>query len=117
MSIEESKNKRVKAIYLRENMGQTRVFKPHPECLARFLKFCNSEAEILSHEFYGTMCRPCLTEAKRIHEKALAEPAKPLKPWREIATGSSGFERKKYGSAGETKTLKRKERSDKKCQD
>lgn len=117
MSKEESTNKQVKAIYLRQNMGQTRLFKPHNECSARFLKFCNSETEILKHEFYGAMCRPCMTEAIRIHEKALNAPAKPVKSWSEISTGSSEFSRLKYGSGGDTKTLKRKQRSDKKCQE
>jgi len=117
MSKEESTNKRTKAIYLRQNMGNAKTFKPNPDCDGRFLAHCDSKADIVRDEFYGTMCSKCMTEAKRIHMQAMAAPAKPLKAWADIATGSSGFSREKFGSGGETKTLTRKVRSDKKCQD
>ena len=88
MSKEESKNRLEKALYIKSSMGKTQLFKPNHDCSARFLNFCSSEAEILKHEFYGTMCRPCMTEAKRIHEKALNEPVKFVTSWIEkLKTG------------------------------
>ena len=80
--MEESTNKKMKALYLRQNMGEYRSFKPNNDCSARFLRFCNEKFEVVTVEYYGTMCKSCLAEAKRMHEKAMAEPCK-TRDWKD----------------------------------
>lgn len=42
-----------------------KTFSPHPECVGKFLRFCDEKNKLIKHNFYGNMCEKCFYEIER----------------------------------------------------